>query len=396
MNNNDHYQEHNPDLQFEHNKKQPQAIRFITKKMTTLVLGISIFVSSLLGFGGGMLAYNLSTPQNTLTDNPTVMYQSVSTSSSDSSTGGPMSVIDIAGLAANSVVEITTETVASNNRRGQYVAEGAGSGVIITQDGYIVTNNHVIEGTNKINIRLKNGKSYTAKLVGTDAKTDIALLKIDATDLQPTIFGDSDKLEVGELSVAIGNPLGELGGTVTDGIISALDREIEFDGQAMNLLQTNAAINPGNSGGGLFNGNGELIGIVVAKSSGSNIEGLGFAIPINNIKLVIEQLVSNGYVEGRIDLGMTLIDIVDAQTAMAYRVRQLGVYVQKITDGSSAQTTGFQPGDYLVSIDGTRIASSTDLTKMLNHFKVGDIVTFEVIRNGQNLSLNLPLAEYRG
>jgi serine protease Do len=290
-------------------------------------------------------------------------------------------------------VEITTETVTTSPRSGQYVAEGAGSGIIVTQDGYIVTNNHVIDGASKITVRLKSGESYTATKAGTDAKTDIALLKIKATGLQPAVFGDSDKLKVGELAVAIGNPLGELGGTVTDGIISALDREIELDGETMNLLQTNSAINPGNSGGGLFNGSGELIGIVVAKSSGSSVEGLGFAIPINDAKSVIEQLMSSGYVRGRIDLGMTVVEVTDAQTAMAYRLQQLGLYVQAVASGSAAQSAGFQAGDCLVSLDGTSITTSAGLTKILDQHKVGDTVTLGVIRNGQKLSLSLQLAE---
>ena len=202
----------------------------------------------------------------------------------------------------------------------------------------------MVDGANKISVRLKSGTTYSAALVGTDAKTDIAVVKIGASGLQPAVFGDSSKLQVGELAVAIGNPLGQLGGTVTDGIISALDREIDLGDVTMNLLQTNAAINPGNSGGGLFNGKGELIGIVNAKSSGSNIEGLGFAIPINDVKTVISDLMKYGYVQGRIDLGMSFINIPNAQTAMMYRVQQTGLYVQTVTDGSNAASAGFRSG----------------------------------------------------
>lgn len=383
----------------QHHETVSQDKSMLSKKTAALVLGISIAVSTVFGFGGGLLAGNLDILSDTSTavnDLP-VMYRSVSTASGTETTAGNhLSVIDIASLAANSVIEISTETVAGNTRRGQFVAEGAGSGVIITQDGYIVTNNHVVEGTSKVNVRLRNGESYTATLVGTDSKTDIAVLKIDATGLQPAVFGDSDTLAVGELAVAIGNPLGELGGTVTDGIISSLDREIQLDGATMNLLQTNAAINPGNSGGGLFNGSGELIGIVVAKSAGSDIEGLGFAIPINDVKTVIEQLVSNGYVQGRIYLGVSLIDITDAQTAMLYRLQQLGVYVQEVYQNSPAQRKGIQPGDCLVSINGTDINSSADLIKELDSYKVGDYVTFIINRDGQNLSVSLQLAEQNG
>jgi len=374
-------------------ERKPQAQSFLTRKMAALVLGVTIIASSALGFGGGLLAGNLS--NSGPTKGTEILYQSVgSVAASGSASKEALSVADIAGLAANSVVEIATETVTQTRRSGQYIAEGAGSGVIITQDGYIVTNNHVIADANKITVRLRNGQSYTATLVGTDSQTDLAVLKIKASGLQPAVFGDSDALKVGELAVAIGNPLGELGGTVTDGIISALDREIELGGETFNLLQTNAAINPGNSGGGLFNGNGELIGIVTAKSSGTNIEGLGFAIPINDAKPVIEQLMTGGYVKGRISLGLNLVDITDATTAMLYRVRQLGVYVQKVNEGSAAQAAGFKAGDCIVSIDGASLASSADLKKILNNHKVGDTVTFTVKRNGQTLSLSVKLAEY--
>ena len=193
-----------------------------------------------------------------------VIYQSVVRTSSSSSSDSSLSISDVAAVASNSVVEITTETVMMGTRMGQFVSEGAGSGVIITSDGYILTNNHVIDGASKITVRLKDGTSYNGVVVGLDEKTDLAVIKVDASDLQPAVFGDSSSLTVGETAVAIGNPLGQLGGTVTSGIISALDREISIDGETMTLLQTSAAINPGNSGGGLFNSYGELIGIVNA------------------------------------------------------------------------------------------------------------------------------------
>ncbi|WP_243154785.1 S1C family serine protease [Clostridium thermarum] len=226
-------------------------------------------------------------------------------------------------------MEITTETVSTNSRMRQYISEGAGSGVIVSKDGYIVTNNHVIDGASKITVKTTDKKSYTAKLIGKDVKTDLAVLKIEDSDLTTAVYGDSSKLVVGELAVAIGNPLGELGGTVTEGIISALNRDVVIDGQTMNLLQTSAAINPGNSGGGLFNEYGELIGIVNAKSSGSGIEGLGFAIRINTVIDIVDSIIDYGYVQGRIDTGLNLIDILDSQTARRYRVQSTGVYILK-------------------------------------------------------------------
>lgn len=192
-----------------------------------------------------------------------------------------------------SVVEIKTEQMSRNRFYGNLVSEGAGSGVIISENGYIVTNYHVIENAQKATVTLANGKEYEAEYIGGDKERDIAVLKIDANGLVVATLGDSDKLAVGEDVFAIGNPLGELGGTVTEGIISSTSREVSVEGNTMDLLQTSAAINPGNSGGGLFNMNGELIGIVNAKSSGSDIEGLGFAIPVNTAIKIVEQLVDD-------------------------------------------------------------------------------------------------------
>ena len=178
---------------------------------------------------------------------------------------------------------ITTEQMVSTNTwfGGSYVQSGAGSGVIISQDGYIVTCAHVVSGANNITVQLADGTEYTATVVGQDSTSDVAVLKIEATGLTPAVIGDSDSLAVGETTIAVGNPLGTLSNTVTNGIVSALNREVTVQGNDMNLIQTSASISPGNSGGGLFNANGELIGIVNAKSSSSDAEGLGFAIPIN-------------------------------------------------------------------------------------------------------------------
>ncbi|MBN2221639.1 MAG: trypsin-like peptidase domain-containing protein, partial [Vallitaleaceae bacterium] len=287
--------------------------------------------------------------------------------------------------------------VSTNGRMGQYVSEGAGSGVIVSEDGYIVTNNHVIEGASKITVRLNNGAEYIATLVGRDSKTDLAVVKIDETELNSVVFGDSDELIVGELAVAIGNPLGELGGTVTEGIISALDRSIEIDGESMTLLQTSAAINPGNSGGGLFNQYGELIGIVNAKSSGSGIEGLGFAIPINTAEDIIEQIIEYGYVQGRIDLGVTFIDISDSMTALRYRLTSTGVYVQSIDSSTSTTTTNasanLKVGDRIISIDGVEVDTAAEIKVLLEDYKVGDQLIIQVERNRQTVDIRMVLKQ---
>lgn len=283
-----------------------------------------------------------------------------------------MSVSDVAAMTSPSVVEITTEAVTTDIYMQQYVQTGAGSGVIISEDGYIVTNNHVIDGAEKITVTTKDGTAYEAKLVGTDSETDVALLKVEATGLKAVVMGNSSDLQVGDTAVVIGNPLGQLGGTVTSGIVSALDRDITLNGNSMSLLQTNAAINPGNSGGGMFNDKGELVGIVVAKSGGTTsdgttIEGLGFAIPIDDVKEVVQELSTNGYVTGRPSLGVNLVDITNEQTAMMYRVNQLGVYVLKSTN----EANNLQAGDCIVSVDGTAVSSADEVKSIIQDHKVG-------------------------
>ena len=299
-----------------------------------------------------------------------------------------LSVPEVYSRNAESVVEIRTETVQSAGRMGQYVFSGAGSGVIITADGYVVTNNHVVNGAQTIIVRLNSGESYQASLVGRDIRTDIAVLKIDARDLKPVVFGDSGKIIIGEQAVVIGNPLGELGGTVTEGIISALDRDIVVDGESMTLLQTSAAVNPGNSGGGLFNNRGELVGIVNAKSGGFGVEGLGFAIPVNTAAAVIEQIINFGYVPGRPILGVRLIDITDPGTASYYRVQNPGVYVYE-----SMALNGLQTADRIISINGREVRNTIEVRKLIDLFAVGDTVTVRVQRGIDELELQITLIE---
>ena len=339
------------------------------------------------GFGGGYLASRLNSTASSsgASGGQPVFYQSVSNNTNK----GSLSVAEVAAKAADSVVEINTETVSSSFYGGQRVSQSAGSGVILSADGYIVTNNHVVAGADSITVRTRDGKSYAANLVGTDPDTDLAVLKIEASGLTPAVLGSSDDLVVGETAVAIGNPLGELGGTVTSGIISALSREVTIDNQTMTLLQTNAAINPGNSGGGLFNSNGELVGVVNAKYAKEGVEGLGFAIPINTAKPVIEQLISQGYVSGRVDTGFTPIDLTDEATAMQYRVSRTGVYVYEVT----TNTDGFQSGDLLLSIDGKDIDSMSDYNAALQGRSVGDQLAVVVLRGNRQLSLTLTLRD---
>lgn len=382
-------------------KKEKKPGKSLTLKTAAAFAAICITASATVGFGGGYLAGTLSENggNRTQTTQTTPMTASSDNSSyallaQSASSGSDLTVAQIAALTADSVVEITTESVTTGTWMNQYISEGAGSGVIISSDGYIVTNNHVIEGSNSIKVTLRNGNSYDATLVGTDSQADVAVVKIDATGLQAAAMGDSDSLVVGETAVAIGNPLGELGGTVTDGIISALDREISLDGETMNLLQTNAAINPGNSGGGLFNSQGQLVGIVVAKSSGEDVEGLGFAIPINDVKTVVDELMQYGYVRGRVALGFSVVDITSATVARMYRVNYLGAYVASVTSGSSAETAGLEAGDYIASVNGTKVSSSEDLESIKSSLSVGDTVTMEVYRSGQTKTVSFNADEY--
>ena len=353
-----------------------------------------MIVSGGVGFGGSAAA-------NALFGNDTpssAKAGSVKTTgyTLEDATGSNKTVQEITKEARPSVVEIKTESVSSDSWIQQYVTQGAGSGVIITSDGYIVTNNHVIEGASKITVTTSDQQEYDAELVGTDPITDIAVLKIKAEGLTPATYGNSDQLAVGDMAVAIGNPLGELGGTVTAGIISALDRELAIDGKTMTLLQTDSSINPGNSGGGLFNGDGQLIGIVVAKSSGSDVEGLGFAIPINKAADVAQQILENGYVSGQPSTGMSYTES-SGQSSTMDRLFNNGqsttyVYIAAV-DGTNAQKAGFQKGDMVYAVDGTEITSFNTLSSIVTSHSVGDKLKFTIVRNGQKMDLTLTLEE---
>ncbi len=364
-----------------------------SKKTISLILIICIIGSALLGFGGGMLAYNMSLKNKSSSGGVNVITSENSSASDPTVFSEATSTENVVNAAANSIVEITTESVKKGSFMQQYVIQGAGSGVIVSQDGHIITNNHVIEGASKITVTLKNGQNYVASLIGTDSDTDIALIKVDVNDLTPVVFGDSSKLQVGQKAIAIGNPLGELGGTVTEGIISALDRNINLNGVNMTLLQTDASINPGNSGGGLFNTKGEFIGLVVAKSSGEDVEGLGFAIPANNVTPIIEQLSAHGYVTGKALLGVSLVDVTSNQAAAMYRVSQLGVYIAQITEGTGAANSDLKVGDCIISIDDQKVSTSSEVQQIVKSHSAGDNVNIKVLRNNEQVDVNVTLSE---
>lgn len=363
--------------------KRAKRVVQLTWGKLTAIIACCLVLSIGCGIGGAYLIAR--------TNPSSVIYQDtskiVSTGSQDSST-----IKSVVEQCANSVVEIQTESVTNgSNPFQQYVSSGAGSGVILTQDGYIVTNHHVIEDANSITVRTRSGDEYNASLVGSDEQSDLAVLKIDATGLTPAVLGDSTTLEVGDLAIAIGNPLGELGGSVTSGIISALDREMTIDGQTMTLLQTDAAVNPGNSGGGLFNANGDLIGIVNAKSSGENVEGIGFAIPISTATDIIDELIANGEVTSRPTLGVSLYNVEDEMTASQLGVDSTGVYIVQIVDGGAADKAGLRSGDRIVSIDGSEVSSASDVRAALNKHKIGESISITVERNGQTQVFDVAL-----
>ncbi len=348
-----------------------------------------------LGFGGGLGGAVVASRAG-LTGNQVVVQQverSTDATAAGSTDGTSMSVQQIASVVSPSVVAITTEQMSSSQTwfGGYYVQSGAGSGVIISQDGYILTCAHVVSGATSVKVQLNGSDaSYDATVVGQDSTSDIAVLKIDATGLTPAVIGDSDALAVGEVAVAVGNPLGTLSNTVTDGIVSALNRQVTVQNNDMTLIQTDASISPGNSGGGLFNANGELIGIVNAKSSYSEAEGIGFAIPINTAMEIGQQLIENGSV-ARPALGVKIMDVTDAQTAQQLGVSTMGVYIVEVTKGSGADAAGVQAGDRVLAVDDTAVSDSSALKNYLKDKGIGDTVNLQVERDGKVLTLAVTL-----
>ena len=372
----------------------------ISKGGIALLLVVCLLISAAAGFGGSLLANQLNKNQYDSTDSETMVIHKVNAEAQVASTENLVdkATDQIASEVADTVVEITTEVMQTNSFYGQYIAQGAGSGVIISEDGYIVTNNHVIDGASSITVTTRSGDSYEAKLIGTDPEVDVAIIKVEATGLPTAVFGDSSTLEVGDKAVIIGNPLGTLGGSVTEGIISALDRSIVIDGKTMHLMQTDAAINPGNSGGGMFNGQGELAGIVVAKSSSSSesIDNIGFVIPINSVLDILGDLKDYGYVRGRADTGMSFIDLSNQMYAWYYYGNSsAGVYISSVESGSNADKAGFREGDRVISVDGKEITSADDIDAAIKDKSVGDTVKFELERSGSKGTLELELEEYK-
>ncbi|WP_369282499.1 S1C family serine protease [Oscillibacter sp. GMB15532] len=327
------------------------------------------------GFGGG---------------NSTDVYMSNRTAATVSvkAVDGKNAMTDAEVYAANvnSVVSISTTGSSGTNYFGQSVeTASAGSGFVLTADGYLVTNQHVVANANTVKVTLYNGDTYDAKIIGSDQQYDIAVLKIDASALQPVTMGDSDTLNVGDHVLAVGNPLGDLTFSMSGGMVSSVNRAINVDGTPFNMIQTDASINPGNSGGPLFNQYGEVVGIVSAKYSSyssQSVEGLGFAIPMNDVLAMIQDIMTNGYVTNKPYLGINQ-GTMTAQMAAQYRYDVTeGVFVYSVEEGSAADKAGLKMGDVITKVDDTDIATSEDLVALKKSYSAGDTSTFTIYRAG--------------
>ena len=306
-----------------------------------------------------------------------------------------MSDAEVYAANVNSVVSINVTGTSGTNWFGQPVqTASAGSGFILTSDGYIVTNYHVVGDAQTIQVTLYSGDTYDAQYVGGDEDYDIAVIKIEATGLQAVTLGNSEELNVGDHVLAIGNPLGELTFSMSGGMVSSVNRTINVDGTPFNMIQTDTSINPGNSGGPLLNSYGEVVGIVSAKysstgSNGETAEGLGFAIPINDVSSMIQDIMTNGYVTNRAYLGAT-IGTLNASMAQQYRYDITeGAFVYSVEDGGPADQAGLQLGDVITAIDDTEITSLDDLTAARKSYTAGDTCTLTVYRQGETITLQL-------
>ena len=372
-------------------KKQPWVLPLI------LVLCCSL-LSGAMGVGGVLLMQHLQAeevPEVTEQDISYILQGARENSviaMATVETGKLMTPAEVYAANVNSTVGITT-SVTTNFWGYQSTSAASGSGFIISDDGYILTNFHVIEDSSHISVSMYNGDSYDATLIGYDESNDIAVLKIDAEGLAPVILGDSSNLNVGDSVVAIGNPLGELTFTLTSGAISAKDREVTFSNNTtMNLLQTDCAINSGNSGGALFNLYGEVIGVTNAKygnaSGSASIDNIGFAIPINSILNIVESIIEKGYIS-KPYIGISVLDV-SAET-QAYGI-PAGAAVQSVTENSPAAQAGLQKGDVITAVDGIAM-TSTELVSFVGQASVGQQIVFSIYRQGEILEITVDVGE---
>ena len=302
----------------------------------------------------------------------------------------------ISAIVSPSIVGISNMSYSPNSFLNINTLQSVGSGIIISEDGYIVTNNHVISNANKLKVTLSSGDELDATLIGTDPETDMAVIKVDPSgiEIKAATIGNSSTLQVGDEVLAIGNPLGlTLAGSVTHGIVSAVNRKLTVDGTTYNLIQTDAAINSGNSGGALVNKHGEVIGINSVKISSDGVEGLGFAIPIDDVKDIIEDLISDGYVHGRPSIGVSIVEITP-QIAYYYSLPvNYGLFVNDVIEGGSADIAGIEIGDIIISFNGEKVTTSAEFISKRNTFKAGDTITLTINREGKEKDFTLKLQE---
>lgn len=386
-------------------KKEKKPRLFLTAVCSALAA--SVFTAAVFGTGMYYINKNNTSPLEAAQNS--AYTQQVASSSSDSSSDSAvttansnkkvLTIPEIAAQVGPSVVGVINKTKVQPQRyydpfSGRYyysadentdemVEQGSGSGIIISTDGYIVTNQHVIDGAQEVSIILNTGDEITAQIIGQDVKTDLAVLKIDTDKtLTAAVLGDSTSVQVGELAVAIGNPMGqEFSGSVTAGIISAVNRTMTIENRTYNLLQTDAAINSGNSGGALINQYGEVIGINSVKLSESGVEGMGFAIAISEAKPIIDDLMSNGYVTGRPLVGISVQET------------KYGLFVASVQENSGAADAGLQEGDLIISVDGQKVSSTTEINDLRDQKKPGDTMAFRVLRDGEQIDANVVLTE---
>lgn len=322
-------------------------------------------------------------------------HENVTVDINEIETGKLMTAAEVYAKNVNSTVGIQTSITSTNLWGQQTTSAASGSGFILTADGYIVTNYHVIQNANSVTVSTYGGASYNAKIVGYDEGNDLAVLKIEATGLSPVVLGSSEKLNVGDTVLAIGNPLGELTFSLTTGVVSALNREVTFSGgTVMDLLQTDCAINSGNSGGALFNLYGEVVGITNAKysgssSSGASIDNIAFAIPIDSVRAIVESIIEKGYYAKPV-IGVSVTDVDENS-------RQLGIpagaWVKEVTAGGAAEAAGIQANDVITAINGTEISGVSDLKRILAKASAGDELSLAVWRKNQSLTLTVVVRE---
>ncbi len=368
---------------------QPKKHHGGVGRVVALILSCAV-ISAACGFGGAILAQNSSRTGKTTVQQSNRTAATVNVKKVDGQT--LMSPSEVYASTVNSVVSINCSAVSTNIFGQQTESASSGSGFIYTADGYIVTNQHVVANASSINVTLYNGDTYPATLVGSDSDYDVAVLKIDAKDLPAVTLGSSTDVNVGDTVLAIGNPLGELTFSMSQGIVSCVNRAINVEGTPFNMIQVDASINPGNSGGPLMNLYGEVVGIVSAKYSSyanTTVEGLGFAIPINDVQSIIKDIIENGSVGNKAYMAITA-GTMTQQMAAQYKINATeGVFVYSVEDGGAGDKAGLKLGDVSTKRNDTQITSMEDLSAAKKGFKAGDTVTLTVLRDGKEITTQL-------